>query len=458
MAEERVSGRFFAPVGGLGAWEGVRSTLWVRVGTGVGAVAYLGHVVACAVTGNAPIGEPISEVVTVAVCALAFVLAPRWPAVAAGSACAMVAVQVHIATVAIPTEWVVAPTVLPVVLLATGLFFGARASLAAALLGVVVYPLVQLAAGRIGPAAGGIPPLELSRLVTTEFSIAATGALNWLALRTLARYHAEAEERRRLESRLQNAQRLQVVGELASVAAHDFRNVLGAVQNAASLLSGSTESQARELGEVLLQTARSGSGIANRLLSLARKAEIRRQVIDVARAVEEIGPLAKRLVGPRCTVSIDAARPAAAVADPGEVEQVVLNLAANARDAMSGGGTVRVRVRGVEKPEADRLGSTLEASRQVLLEVADDGTGVAPEIRERLFEPFVTTKPSGEGTGLGLATVKAIAVASGGAVALESAPGSGATFRVFLPESAVPAAEARAVRVSAEAAAPALAR
>jgi signal transduction histidine kinase len=427
--------RRIAPVDGLGSWQGVRPVLWVRVGTALGAISYLGHVIACRVTAPAPIGEPISEAVVVAVCTLAFFLTPRWPALGAGLACAVVAAQVLLACVAIPASWVVAPTVLPVIVLATGLFFGARTALGVSAALVVLFPLVLLAGGRIGPAAGGLPPLELSRMVTTMFSVAASGLLTWLALRTLARVHAESEERRRLEVRIQNAQRLQVVGELASVAAHDFRNILGAFQNAASLLSSSTDPEARQVGDDLLQTARSGQAITRRLLSVASKAESRRHVIDVARAIEEIGPLVTRLVAPHCTVSIAAAGPASAVADPSEMEQVVLNLAANARDAMAGGGTVSIRVRGLEKPEADRLGSKLLAARQVLVEVADDGTGIAPELHETIFEPFVTTKPRGEGTGLGLATVRAIALASGGSVSLESAPGAGAAFRVFLPEA-----------------------
>lgn len=434
MTEGSGSGRSVAPIDGLGSWEGVRPVLWVKAGTAAGAISYLAHVIACAVSGSAPIGEPISEIVTVVVCTAAFFLASRWPALGAGLACGVVGLQVLIATVAIPSSWVVSPPVLPVIVLAVGLFFGARAALGAAGAVVVAYPLVQLAAGRIGPGVG-LPPLELSRMVTTEFSVASGGVLTWLALRALARAHAEAEERRQLESRLQNAQRLQVVGELASVAAHDFRNILGAFQNAASLLASSTDPEARLLGQDLLQSARSGQGINKQLLSLARKAEAHREVIDVARAVQEIGPLVTRLVGPRCTVAIAAEGPASAVADPSEMEQVVLNLAANARDAMDGGGTVSVRVRGVERPEAERLGSTLEAARQVVVEVADHGRGIAPELQQQIFEPFMTTKPRGEGTGLGLATVRSIALASGGAVSLESAPGAGAAFRVFLPEA-----------------------
>ena len=433
------AGRPVPSIDGLGSWEGVRSTLWVRAGSGIAAICYLGHLIACILTWPVPIGEPYSEAVTVVVCAAAFLLAPRRPALGAAMTCAVVGVQVYVATVAVPTEWVVAAPVLPVVVLAVGLFFGANASLGAAALGVVVYPLVQLAAGRIGPAAGGLPPLELSRMITNVSSVAASGVLTWLALRTLARLHVEAVERRELEDGLRSAQRLQVVGELAGVAAHDFRNVLGVVYNTANLLSTSTDPDARQLGTELLQSARGGQDIATRLLTFARRADSPRAVIDVARTVEEILPLATRLVGPLCTVSIDTEGPAEAVADPGEVEQLILNLAANARDAMLGGGTVSVRVRGVAKPEADQLGSTLRARRQVLVEVADHGQGIAPDMHARIFEPFVTTKPRGQGTGLGLATVRAIANGSGGCVGLVSAPGAGASFRVFLPEAEGPA-------------------
>lgn len=436
MEQRGGAGDVPASIDGLGSWKGLRSVLWVRAGTAAGAISYLGHVIACAVSGDAPIGEPVSEVVVAVVCTLGFLVAPRWPALAAGAACAAVAAQVLLATVAIPSSWVVATPVLPVVVLATGLYFGARAGLGAALAGVILYPLVQLAAGRIGPAAGGLPPLELSRLVTTEFSVAASGVLTWLALRTLARVHAEAEERRALENRLRDGQRLLLVGELAGVAAHDFGNVLGVVYNTSALLAASPDPEARRLGSELLRTARSAQEITQRLLSLQRRRETQRAVIDVARAVEEIEPLVSRLIGPRCTLQLTADGEAPAVADPSEVEQVVLNLAANARDAMAGAGRVTVRVRSLPRPEAERIGSTLEAERQVLLEVGDHGEGVAPELRDRIFEPFVTTKPRGEGTGLGLATVRAIASRSGGAVTLESAPGLGSTFRVFLPEAA----------------------
>ena len=435
MTDRSGTRRRVPSIDGLGSWEGVRSTLWVRVGSAVAAVAYFAHLVACIATWPTPIGEPWSEAVVVVACTTAFLLAPQFPALGAAMSCAAVGAQVYLATVAVPSEWVVATPVLPVVVLATGLFFGARAALLASAAGGFVYPVVLLVAGRIGPAAGGIPPLELSRMITTEGAVGGAGILTWLAIRTFARIHADAEERRALESRLQNAQRLQVVGELAGVAAHDFRNILGVVFNSASLLSSSGDAEARRIGAELLQSARSGQGITSRLLSLARRDEPRRGVIDVARAVEQIEPLVTRLIGPACTLELHADGRATAVADPAEVEQVVLNLAANARDAMSGAGRVTVRVRSLERGEAAGFGSKLEAPRQVLLGVADHGTGIAPELHESIFEPFVTTKPRDEGTGLGLATVRSIVTASGGALALDSAPGAGARFRVFLPEA-----------------------
>jgi two-component system cell cycle sensor histidine kinase/response regulator CckA len=152
--------------------------------------------------------------------------------------------------------------------------------------------------------------------------------------------------------------------------------------------------------------------------------------------VESVRPLAMRLLGPACWLDLVAEGPARAVADPAQVEQVVLNLVANARDATPGGGKVSVCVRVLPRAAAAVLGSTGEASSQVFIEVRDQGSGVAPELQANIFEPFVTTKPRGQGTGLGLATVRSIAVGSGGWVALQSAPGGGASFRVFLPEAA----------------------
>lgn len=438
MVEGAGAAREGATIDGLGAWASLRSTQWVRVGSGFAAIAYLGHLVACLVTWPIPIGDPIGEALTFVACGAAYLLAPRRPALGAAISCIAVGSETLAASVIVPTQWVASLPVAPVVVLAVGLFFGARAALRAAAAGALAYPLLLAAAGRIGPSVGGIPPVELSRLVVLVGAVLGSGVLTWFALRALARLHAEAEARHRLEVQLQHAQRLQMVGELASVTVHDLRNVLSIVQNAAGLLEASPDPATREVASQLLQTARSGQTITTRLLSLARREEPRRAVVDVARAVGALESTVHQLIGPGCSMAFTAEGPAPAVADPLELEQVVLNLAANARDAMGGSGRVSIRVVGMDRAGAARLGSTLVAPRQVLLEVGDAGPGVPPELRERIFEPFVTTKARGEGTGLGLATVRSVAQGSGGAVALESEPGAGATFRVFLPEAISP--------------------
>lgn len=246
---------------------------------------------------------------------------------------------------------------------------------------------------------------------------------------------ADAVERRRLEVRLQHMQRLEIVGQLAGIAAHDFQNLLAIVQNSAALLSSSPDPHARALGRELAHTARSGKDITSGLLALARREEPQPFVIDVARVVEDVRPLAERLLGPACWLELLAEGPAMAVVHPAQVEQMVLNLIANARDASPGGGRVSVCVRVLPQAAAAALGSTCDAPRQVFIEVRDEGIGVAPELQADIFEPFVTSKPRGSGTGLGLATVRSIAVGSGGCVALQSAPCEGASFRIFLPEA-----------------------
>lgn len=436
MQERGGTGHGDASIYGLGSWAGARPVLWIRVGAAAAALGYAVTLTFHFISGVATLGNERTEVLTVLLCAAAFLIAERRPALAAGLTIGVVSLDLLVSTALVAESQYVAAILLPIVVLGSGLFFGARSALGATATAAVLYPLALAASGRFGSWLGGLPPVEVARLVVVELAVVVTGVLTHLVARMIVRVHSEADELRRLEIRLQHMQRLHVVGQLAGVAAHDFRNVLGIFQNAASLLSTLEDPTARTLGNDLLQTARSGQSITKQLLSLARREEPRRSIIDVAQTVEGLRPLVTRLLGPRCSLSLDAEGPATALADPGEIEQVVLNLTANARDAMMGGGRVRVRVRSVARPDAERLGSRLPASQQVVVEVQDHGSGIAPELHDRIFEPFVTTKARGEGTGLGLATVRSIATASGGAVTLESMPGLGATFRVFLPETA----------------------
>jgi signal transduction histidine kinase len=264
----------------------------------------------------------------------------------------------------------------------------------------------------------------------------------------LERRRAEHELQQR-DAELRHAQKLEALGRLASGVAHDFNNVLMGIAGCAEIAARGLDGEHPSHGylEEIRSAARRASSITARLLAFSRRGELERSVIAVDALIRAVATIARSLLPADIALELDLAADTARIdADPGQLEQVLLNLAANARDAMDGAGTVSVRVRGVEKAEADRLGSTLDAARQVLVEVADHGKGIAPELQAQIFEPFVTTKPRGEGTGLGLATVKSIAVGSGGAVALESAPGSGAAFRVFLPEAVSSPAPREAAR------------
>jgi signal transduction histidine kinase len=188
-----------------------------------------------------------------------------------------------------------------------------------------------------------------------------------------------------------------------------------------------------------VDAGRRGAALTRQLLAFARRDVRRPERLDLAEVVSGMARLLGRALGARHTLALDAAGAVPVLADRAQLEQVALNLAVNARDAMPGGGTVAVAIRLLDRDAAARLGSSLAAPRQALLEVRDTGTGMSPEIQARIFEPFFSTKPRGEGTGLGLATVHGIAAQSGGQVTVESAPGRGSTFRVFLPAAEPPA-------------------
>jgi signal transduction histidine kinase len=420
---------------GLGQWSGGRPVLWTRAGAVAGALGYGISAAFSLASGLRPVADGVNEVITALVAVFAFFLARRRPRLAAGLLLGAVTAELLLAVYLIPEAALTSPIVFPILIVVSGLFLGSRAAIAEASFVGLVYPAALLAAGRHGPWFSGLEPVEWKRLMVTEMVAAVAGLFAWLAIKTFNRVLAEAEERRRLEIRLQHLQRLEVVGQLAGIAAHDFQNILAIVQNSAALLASTKDAEAQELGADLQQTAKSGKEITARLLALARRDEPVRAVIDIAKAVEAIRPLASRLLGPVCRLDLVAEGPAWAVADPSQVEQLVLNLVANARDAMPDGGKAAICVRVLPRAAAAVLGSTGEAPTQVFIEVRDQGSGVAPELQANIFEPFVTTKPRGQGTGLGLATVRSIAVGSGGWVALQSAPGGGASFRVFLPES-----------------------
>ena len=245
-------------------------------------------------------------------------------------------------------------------------------------------------------------------------------------------------QRKQLEARMAHTQRLETVGLLAGGVAHDFNNLLTAVGGYAAILQEKPDPDTQELAGEILQAQARGTSLTRQLLAFARRDLQRPSVIDLASTVSGTARLIERLLGEQHRLTLTCEGMVPVLADPSSVEQVAVNLASNARDAMPGGGTVAISICSLEGRAAARLGSTLPSGPQAMLEVADSGVGMSADVRARIFEPFFTTKPRGQGTGLGLSTVHGIVAQSGGQIAVESAPGAGARFRVFLPLLARP--------------------
>ncbi len=256
---------------------------------------------------------------------------------------------------------------------------------------------------------------------------------------------------------LREAQRLEAVGRLAAGIAHDFNNLLTVVLANATLLlrERRLDSGSASAVEEMKTAASRGADLVRQLLAFGRQQRLAPQVLDLNAVVTGLRPLLSRLIGEQVRISVTLAPGRAYVkADRGQLEQVIVNLVTNARDAMPVGGQLAIETTvretlardGEPRDGQTRDSQTREAapgSGWVVLSVTDNGQGMDRNVRQRVFEPFFTTKPFGKGTGLGLATVHGVVEQSGGRVAVESEPGAGSVFRVFLPltEEAVPADE-----------------
>jgi PAS domain S-box-containing protein len=241
-------------------------------------------------------------------------------------------------------------------------------------------------------------------------------------------------EKRRLEEQLRQSQKMEAVGRLAGGVAHDFNNLLTAILGHAELLQQSLPagSVPRRQAEQIHKAASRGSTLTGQLLAFSRKQVMQPRVLDLNAVVSGMAAMLHRLIGEDVEL-LEYLHPSLwrVKADPGQLEQVLMNLTVNARDAMPGGGRVIVHTRNVTLGDESPLG--LPPGRYVMLEVSDSGHGMSAETRARVFEPFFTTKQRGKGTGLGLATVYGIVTQSGGMVTVESEPDEGASFRVLLP-------------------------
>jgi PAS domain S-box-containing protein len=253
------------------------------------------------------------------------------------------------------------------------------------------------------------------------------------------RRRAEAE-RAALEEQLRQAQKMEAIGRLAGGIAHDFNNLLAVIGGRAELLRQrlSADDPRRRHVDVIGGAVRRGAGLARQLLAFGRRQVLRPRVLDLNEVVREAEPLLRRLVGEDIDFAVTlGAAPSRILADPVQLEQILLNLSANARDAMPHGGRLTIETRLARLDPALAGGHTGAAAGDcVALTVADTGVGMSEEVRTRAFEPFFTTKAPGQGTGLGLATVYGVVKQMGGHITLESAVGRGTAVTVYLPLAA----------------------
>ena len=239
------------------------------------------------------------------------------------------------------------------------------------------------------------------------------------------------------EQQLVQAQKIEAVGQLAGGIAHDFNNLLTAINGYAELVVNALGPDDPVTADVeqILSAGKSAERLTRQLLAFSRRQILQPQVIDLNQIVQRVEPLLRRLIGEEFTVLIKLTTPLERVsADPGQIEQVIMNLAVNARDAMTQGGVLTIETANVELDDQyAALNPGATAGPHVMVAVSDTGTGMDEATQKRLFEPFFTTKEMGKGTGLGLAMVYGIVKQSHGSIWVYSEPGHGSTFKIYLP-------------------------
>src|SRR5262249_12772716 len=250
-------------------------------------------------------------------------------------------------------------------------------------------------------------------------------------------YALETTQQRTLENQVNQQQKMETIGRLAGNIAHDFNNLLGAIIMATDFLLNAHRPTDPSFQDIMhiKQNANRAASLVRQLLAFSRKQTLRPQVIDLGEALSDLTVLLRRLIGENVTLDVPQVRDLWPVkADVGQFEQVIINLAVNARDAMPMGGKLTLRTSNVSIGDgAPHPHKDMPAGGSVLVAVEDSGSGRSPAIIDKIIDPFYTTKDVGKGTGLGLSTVYGVVKQTGGFIYVESHLGKGTVFRIFLP-------------------------
>jgi PAS domain S-box-containing protein len=244
------------------------------------------------------------------------------------------------------------------------------------------------------------------------------------------------DELQRTQDLLLHAQKMEAIGRLAGGIAHDFNNVLTVISGFTSLLLESQAANPRAVSDLqeIRNAVKRGSALTSRLLAFSRRQILQPKVLDLNAVLSGCAGLLRPIIGEDIGLSITPAGGLGLIkADPYQIEQVIINLAVNARDAMPSGGTLTLETADESLPEENAAALSIPPGHYAVLRVRDTGVGMSDEIRQHMFEPFFTTKTDGKGTGLGLSTVYGIIKQTGGAIEVSSEPGAGAVFTIHLP-------------------------
>jgi two-component system cell cycle sensor histidine kinase/response regulator CckA len=301
-------------------------------------------------------------------------------------------------------------------------------------------PLLIAAISQAAEGQGDIPPVEVmldgAKERWGQFFVTAVEEGERETEAAIV-YTLETTERRALENQINQSQKMDMVGQLAGGIAHDFNNVLSAIMMANDFLLNAhkpTDPSFQDIMQIK-QNANRAAALVRHLLAFSRKQTLRPQVLDLGESLSDIENLLKRLIGEKVKLEVLHGRDLWPIkADLSQFEQVIVNLAVNARDAMSDGGTLTVRTANVTSEESGRLAyKGMPPADYVRIDITDTGTGIAPDIVDKIFEPFFSTKEVGKGTGLGLSTVYGIVKQTGGFIYVDSESDRGSSFHIFLP-------------------------